>query len=219
MDSGLITIPLGPLGSNMYLITGSSGVYIVDPSVSPKMAEEYSGINGLSAGDAKVKALFLTHGHHDHIKYINEWIEAYPLVNVFFSSNDNDLVKNGFMNCSYMEGMEVSYNFKYSNIAGTNGWKAYTDDDISVTVYETPGHTMGSVCFLAEFGGKKVLFTGDTVFRGSVGRTDMPGGSSKTLMESIKRISKLDPSLMIYPGHGPESDIDKEIRFNPFFSL
>ncbi|PWJ70970.1 glyoxylase-like metal-dependent hydrolase (beta-lactamase superfamily II) [Ruminococcaceae bacterium R-25] len=203
----------------MYLITGSSGVYIVDPSVSPKMAEEYSGIDGLATGDAKVKALFLTHGHHDHIKYINEWIEAYPLVNVFFSSNDNDLVKNGFMNCSYMEGMEVSYNFKYSNIAGTNGWKAYTDDDISFTVYETPGHTMGSVCFLVEFGGKKVLFTGDTVFRGSVGRTDMPGGSSKTLMESIKRISKLDPSLVIYPGHGPESDIDKEIRFNPFFSL
>lgn len=219
MDSRLITIPLGPLGSNMYLITGSSGVYIVDPSVSPEMAEEYSGISGLAAGDANVKALFLTHGHHDHIKYINEWIEAYPLVNVFFSSNDNDLVKNGFMNCSYMEGMEVSYNFKYSNIAGTNGWKAYTDDDISFTVYETPGHTMGSVCFLVEFGGKKVLFTGDTVFRGSVGRTDMPGGSSKTLMESIKRISKLDPSLVIYPGHGPESDIDKEIRFNPFFSL
>ena len=203
----------------MYLITGSSGVYIVDPSVSPKMAEEYSGINGLAAGDARVNALFLTHGHHDHIKYINEWIEAYPLAKVFFSSNDNDLVKNGFMNCSYMEGMEVSYNFKYSNIAGTNGWKAFNDDGISVTVYETPGHTMGSVCFLFETGENKFLFTGDTVFRGSVGRTDMPGGSAKTLMESIKRISKFDPSLAIYPGHGPESDIADEVRFNPFFSL
>lgn len=219
MDSRLITIPLGPLASNMYVITGSTGVYIVDPSVSPKRAEEYSGINGLAAGDAQVKALFLTHGHHDHIKYVNEWIEAYPLVNVFFSSNDNDLVKNGFMNCSYMEGMEVSYNFKYSNIAGTNGWKAYTDDDVTVTVYETPGHTMGSVCFLFETCENKYLFTGDTVFRGSVGRTDMPGGSAKTLMESIKRISKLDPSLAIYPGHGPESDIADEVRFNPFFSL
>jgi len=219
MDSRLITIPLGPLASNMYVITGSTGVYIVDPSVSPKRAEEYSGISGLAAGDAQVKALFLTHGHHDHIKYVNEWIEAYPLVNVFFSSNDNDLVKNGFMNCSYMEGMEVSYNFKYSNIAGTNGWKAYTDDEISVTVYETPGHTMGSVCFLFETGENKFLFTGDTVFRGSVGRTDMPGGSAKTLMESIKRISKLDSSLAIYPGHGPESDIADEVRFNPFFSL
>ena len=203
----------------MYVITGSTGVYIVDPSVSPKRAEEYSGINGLAAGDAQVKALFLTHGHHDHIKYVNEWIEAYPLVNVFFSSNDNDLVKNGFMNCSYMEGMEVSYNFKYSNIAGTNGWKAYTDDDVTVTVYETPGHTMGSVCFLFELGENNYLFIGDTVFRGSVGRTDMPGGSAKTLMESIKRISKLDPSLAIYPGHGPESDIADEVRFNPFFSL
>ena len=123
------------------------------------------------------------------------------------------------MNCSYMEGLEVSYNFKYSNIAGTNGWKAYTDDDVTVTVYETPGHTMGSVCFLFETRENKYLFTGDTVFRGSVGRTDMPGGSAKTLMESIKRISKLDPSLEIFPGHGPESDIADEVRFNPFFSL
>ena len=78
---------------------------------------------------------------------------------------------------------------------------------------------MGSVCYLFSEDGADYMFTGDTVFQGSVGRTDMPGGSSKTLVESIKRICKLDPALEIYPGHGPKSTIADEIRFNPFFSL
>ena len=203
----------------MYVITGSSGVYIVDPSVSPERAEDFCGMPGLSKGESGVKAIFLTHGHHDHIKYISDWMKIYPSAKVFFSSNDGYLLGNGFMNCSYFEGSEVTYDFKYTNIAGTNGWKAYKDDDLDVTVYETPGHTMGSVCYLAVFGGNSVLLSGDTVFRASVGRTDMPGGSSKTLVESIKRICKLDPALEIYPGHGPKSTIADEIRFNPFFSL
>ena len=78
---------------------------------------------------------------------------------------------------------------------------------------------MGSLCFLADLDGEEVMFTGDTVFRGSVGRTDMPGGSSKMLMESVRRISKFDPDLKIYPGHGPESTIGDEIKFNPFFGF
>lgn len=219
MDSRLIQIPLGPLESNMYLITGSSGVYIIDPSVSPVRAEDYSGVYGLESGAAQVKAIFLTHGHHDHIKHINDWIKAYPSAQVFFSSNDKDLLTNGFMNCSYMEGSETVYSFKYSNLAGTYGQMAYRDDDVEIKAYETPGHTMGSLCFLVNAGGEEMLFTGDTVFRGSVGRTDMPGGSSKMLMESVRRISKFDPDLKIYPGHGPMSTIGDEIRFNPFFEF
>lgn len=203
----------------MYLITGSSGVYIIDPSVSPDRAEEYSGLSGLASGGYPLKAIFLTHGHHDHIKHINDWIKAYPSAQVFFSSNDKELLSNSFMNCSYMEGSEVVYSFKFSNLAGTYGQMAYKDEDVEIKAYETPGHTMGSLCFLVNLGGKEMLFTGDTVFRCSVGRTDMPGGSSKLMMESVRRISKFDPELDIYPGHGPESTIGYEIKFNPFFEF
>ena len=201
----------------MYLITGSSGVYIIDPSVSPERAEDYTKISGLSKGEAPVKALFLTHGHHDHIKYISDWVKVYPSVQVFFSGNDSELLPNGFMNCSYMEGSEVLYSFKFTDLAGTDGQTAYKDDGIEIKSYETPGHTMGSLCFLADLGSDKMMFTGDTVFSGSVGRTDMPGGSSKLMMESVKKISKFDPDLKIYPGHGPGSTIGDEIKFNPFF--
>lgn len=219
MERQLITVPLGPLQSNMYLITGDSGVFVVDPSVSPVKAESFCDIPGLSEGGCPVKTLLLTHGHHDHIKYVNEWIKAYPSAQVFFSGNDKELLRNGFMNCSYMEGTNITYEFDYTNIAGMHGASVYKDDEIDVRVLETPGHTMGSVCYLFGINGEELLFTGDTVFQGSVGRTDMPGGSSKELVNSVRQISKMDPALKIYPGHGPDSTVGDEIKYNPFFEM
>ena len=203
----------------MYVITGDSGVFVVDPSVSPAKAESFCGLPGLAKGECPVKALLLTHGHHDHIKYVGEWIKAYPSAQVFFSSNDSELLSNGFMNCSYMEGTKIAYEFDYKNIAGMHGASVYKDDEIDVRVLETPGHTMGSVCYLFGINGEELLFTGDTVFQGSVGRTDMPGGSSKELVNSVRQISKMDPSLKIYPGHGPDSTVGDEIKYNPFFEM
>ena len=217
MERRLITVPFGPLQSNMYLITGDAGIFVVDPSVSPQRTEEFSGISGLANGGAEVRAVLLTHGHHDHIKFVSEWQEAYPGAEFFFSSNDSELIGNGYMNCSYMEGQQIKYDFRYTDIAGMNGDPVFSDKDITVKVLETPGHTMGSVCYLFDIDGEKNLFTGDTVFRGSVGRTDMPGGSSRDIMESVRRISKLDPHLDIFPGHGPGSTIGDEIKYNPFF--
>ena len=219
MDCRLITVPFGPLDSNMYIITGSAGAFIVDPSVDPKKAEDVSGIKGLSTGEGNIKGFLLTHGHHDHIKYIDAWQKAYPDANVFFSSNDKELLGNGFMNCSYMEGSETVYTFKFTNVAGMYGMNIFKDGDFEIKVFETPGHTMGSVCFLVSAGEESMLFTGDTVFAGSVGRTDMPGGNSKELMNSVKRISKFPPELKVYPGHGPASTIGDEIMFNPFFEI
>ena len=203
----------------MYIITGSAGAFIVDPSVDPKKAEDVSGIKGLSTGEGNIKGFLLTHGHHDHIKYIDAWQKAYPDANVFFSSNDKELLANGFMNCSYMEGSETVYTFKFTNVAGMYGMNIFKDGDFEIKVFETPGHTMGSVCFLVSAGEESMLFTGDTVFAGSVGRTDMPGGNSKELINSVKRISKFPPELKVYPGHGPASTIGDEIRFNPFFEI
>jgi len=219
MERRLITVPLGPLQSNMYIVTGPSGVFVVDPSVSPEKAESYCGMPGLSKGECHVTGLLLTHGHHDHIKYVDEWQDTYPDAKIYFSGNDKALLSNGYMNCSYMEGSEIIYDFRFVNIAGMYGMAICKDDEFEIKVFETPGHTMGSVCYLVNNCGEKMLFTGDTVFCGSVGRTDMPGGSMKDMTESVKRIRTFDPSLKIYPGHGPDSTVGDEIKHNPFFQI
>ena len=219
MERKLKTVPLGPLQSNMYLITGDSGIFVVDPSVSPERAEEYCGMPGLSKGECPVKALLLTHGHHDHIKFVSEWADAYPDAKVFFSSKDEELLKNGFMNCSYMEGSQIIYDFKFTDVAGMYDATVIKDENIDISVFETPGHTEGSVCYLVVLNGEEMMFTGDTVFQGSVGRTDMPGGSSKKIIDSVRKIKKMDPDLRIYPGHGPDSTIGDEIKYNPFFAV
>ena len=203
----------------MYVITGPSGVFIVDTSVSPERAEGYCKLPGLSKGECRVKGLLLTHGHYDHIKFINEWMELYPNAQVFFSSNDEELLGNAFTNCSYMDGLQKSFDFKYENMKDLDGACIYKDDDLKIKVFETPGHTMGSVCYQFEQEGGDVLFTGDTVFQGSIGRTDMPGGSMKIMAETLKRFGTFDPAVKIYPGHGPDSSVEDEIKFNPFFDL
>ena len=217
MERRLITVPFGPFQSNMYVVAGPSGVFVVDPSVSPKKAEAYTDIKGLSTGECDVKCFLLTHGHYDHIKYVNEWIEAYPDAKVFFSSKDEELLGSAYMNCSYMDGLQVTFDFEYENISGTDSKSIYKDDDTEIKVFETPGHTEGSVCFLVDQGEDKMLFTGDTVFQGSIGRTDMPGGSMKVMSESLKKFASFDQSLKIYPGHGPDSSVGDEVKFNPFF--
>ncbi|HCK98572.1 MAG TPA: MBL fold metallo-hydrolase, partial [Candidatus Marinimicrobia bacterium] len=85
-------------------------------------------------------------------------------------------------------------------------------NSMHLQVLHTPGHTPGSVCYITD----KHLFAGDTLFRGSVGRIDLPGGSLNQLNESLLRLSQLDPDIIVYPGHGETTSITEELKSNPF---
>ncbi|MBU5315113.1 MBL fold metallo-hydrolase [Clostridium bornimense] len=187
---------LGPYQTNCYVVYDSeslSGV-IIDPG------ESTEGINRLLKDtNVKVKGILLTHGHVDHSASVNYLISLFPEVKVYVSAIDDNRMKNKdfIFGEAPIEG----------NVVHIKENDELVFDDLKFRVIETPGHSDGSVCYLID----NILFSGDTIFRGSYGRYDLPGGDGRTLMKSItEKLLNLDGKTIVYPGHGPSTTIEKE---------
>lgn len=195
--------PYGPLSSNMYLLSTGSGIFLIDPSVYPE---------DLKKDDLpqKLDYILITHSHFDHINALDKWCEAYPEAEVYMSKDDIDGLSDPDFNCSSFFAELCRYKCVPKDVSELKLE--------GITVIKTPGHSKGSVCFLFEKEGEKLMFTGDTLFAGSCGRSDFKGGSSLELMASLKKLSLLDRDIKIFPGHGPSSTIENEHKTNPFFN-
>lgn len=200
------TFPYGPLASNMYLFSIDSDFCLVDPSVSPEVFLAKSDFD--ESIFSKIKAIFLTHAHFDHVFYCEEWEK---LTNAEFFIHESDLksLSEPSLNCSADMYKPMKFRVKVNDIfkaeSFVNGLK----------VIHTPGHSLGSVCLLFEK--NKVMFTGDTLFCGSIGRTDLPGGSMSSMIDSMRLLKNLDDNLKFYPGHGPSGVLIEEKQYNSFF--
>lgn len=198
-------IAVGSYEVNCVLLSNTNkGALIVDPGEeSGKIAARIEEL-GLS-----VKAYLLTHGHMDHISALADLSAKHPAP-ILMHARDLDWAFS-----------EYNQSPPYYHVPrrpdadiGT-----FADDERPVpgwdcTIIHTPGHTPGGVCF--HFPAEKILISGDTLFRGSVGRTDLPGGSPRSLSESIKRLKRLPPETKVYPGHGPATTIEYELAKNIF---
>lgn len=187
---------LGPYQTNCYVVydSGSLSGVIIDPG------ESTEGINRLLKDtNVKVKGILLTHGHVDHSASVNYLISLFPEVKVYVSAIDDNRMKNKdfIFGEAPIEG----------NVVHIKENDELVFDDLKFRVIETPGHSDGSVCYLID----NILFSGDTIFRGSYGRYDLPGGDGRTLMKSItEKLLNLDGKTIVYPGHGPSTTIEKE---------
>jgi hydroxyacylglutathione hydrolase len=199
---------VGPLGVNCYLVgdeTSRTGM-VIDPG-----AEAKAILKRVKALGLDIKYIVLTHAHFDHIGALKEVKEATG-AEIAIHADDAQ---------SLQLGNSIALDFGFSFPPPPAPDRLLKDEDSldlghrRFLVLHTPGHTPGGICLL----GEGVVFTGDTLFNSSVGRTDLPGGNSDEIIDSIRtKLMVLPDNTTVYPGHGPESTIGQERRHNPFLS-
>lgn len=199
---------VGQVSTNCY-ITGadeSSECVVIDPGDNASDIIYEAGKAGRS-----IVAVLLTHGHFDHISGLEDIKKNNQSVIVYAYEAEKEMLRNLSLNLTKGTGKPLEVNADIYNKDG---------DILSVAglkfeVLYTPGHTSGSVCYYVE--SEKVLFSGDTLFEMSVGRTDFPTGSGSAIVKSVKeRLYVLPDDVKVYPGHGNETSIGYEKQYNMF---
>lgn len=192
----------GIYGANCYIIMDSKTkeALVLDPG-----GDVDDILNGITELGAKVKYIFLTHGHVDHTSGV-EILKNLVKASIAINERDSELINKGaHLYGPLLEGKEPEYYLKEGD--------SFKIGDIEVTCIETPGHTPGGMSFIVE----DSVFTGDTLFYGSIGRTDLEGGSQEIILKSIKeKLLTLPDDTIVYPGHGRQTTIGNEKSINPF---
>lgn len=204
--------PGGPFNANTYLISNDQGgLVIIDPT-------DAAYIRSLLAQEQlKPLAVLLTHGHYDHFCALNELLEHLDIP-VYIHSADVEMLNDPHKNCMdliYYDPPQVSFEHEVNPLHDGDElcFEGFIDP---IKVIHAPGHSKGCVCYLFHED-KPTLFTGDVLFAGSIGRTDLYGSSSSEMRQSLHILSKLPDELTVCPGHGPSTDIGSEKKCNPYF--
>lgn len=196
----IFTIPLGPVQANCYILVKDGHGLLIDPGAVSKEVDRI-----LIENDVVLDAILLTHAHFDHIGGVDYFTNKYD-VNVYLNPTEFNFFKDSYLNSSqfFMEPL-----YCYANPIALSSGKQ------NIGVFEIfcsycPGHSIGSTVFKID----NCLFTGDVIFLGSIGRTDLPTGSYTDMLMSLKKIATMDDSLKIYPGHGSSTSIHQEKIWN-----
>lgn len=190
---------------NCYLINYQDKSIIIDPCVDVKTLKKYN--------IGKVEAILVTHGHVDHILFLKQ-LSDYFNCKVYLTKHALEKVYNDNLNLSVLFNYPLNISpdsFKYEIITDNK----IIIDDLKIKCITTPGHTNGSVCFLLN----DDLFTGDTLFNRSVGRTDFPTGNSLELRQSLMKILNFNKNFTIYPGHDSISTIEEQKHKNYYLKF
>lgn len=199
--------------SNTYVIGKVGGnCVVVDLGATDDAIFEY-----IDSHYEKCLGILLTHAHFDHIRGIPKFLRHYRKkydIPVYLHPLDKELLNNPNSNSSrILTGENVQVDLETVDI---QDGETLNFKDLKATVIHTPFHTEGSVCFL--FDDENALFTGDTVFKGSIGRTDLPMSDPSKISSSLNKLKKLRDTLVIYPGHGSITRLSEEKANNPFFN-
>ena len=208
-DLVVITNVLGSFGTNSYIVYNTEGreAVLIDP---PSNADFI--LNMISQQRFKLQAILLTHGHIDHIGAVGKIKESLPDVKVYASREEAEVLGDSTESLSAMFGTAMS--MEADEYIRDGETLSFMGKEIICKL--VPGHTQGGMCYYIP--DADMVFSGDTLFEGSVGRSDFPTGSASTLIRSIEeKLFVLPEDTKVYPGHGEATTIGREKKMNPFF--
>lgn len=185
-----------PIGTNCYILMDEATKKgaIVDPGGGAAQI-----LKAVAEMGAQINTIFLTHSHYDHTGAVDAIRSSIPEVTVYMHQSD-----------AMTMGGDVSPAIAGLTYYGEGDTLAV--GDLTIAVMHTPGHTVGGVCLLVE----DVIFTGDSIFQGTMGRCDLPGGSYSQLIASLKRLGNLEGDYRLMPGHMEETTMVRERSYNPY---
>ena len=187
------TLPLGAYQTNTYIVENGGHCVIIDAGYAPEVILRFLRDHNLMAD-----AILLTHGHFDHVGAVRELAVELECP-VYLHEKELS-----------MPPMMTAGPLYYTHTYGEGDRLQLAG--IAFRVLHTPGHTPGSVCLIAE----NHLFSGDTLFAGSCGRTDFPGGDWATIRKSLTRLAGMENDYLVHPGHGESTTLAREKQYNPY---
>lgn len=201
------TLQLGELNANCYIAVTAPGQCVAfDIGGTPRLLLEYLKMNNL-----KLTKIFLTHGHFDHISGVED-VRAATGAEVFVHESDAPMLESSALSLHASMSIMPFKNITVYSIVRDNC--VITDGNVSFRVLHTPGHSHGSVCYICDE--EKVIFSGDTLFCCSIGRTDFHGGDSNYMKQSLRKLYDLDGDYKVYPGHNETTELEYERKNNPY---
>ena len=203
----IIKLTLGELAANCYIVEApDKTAVVIDPGAEAEVIAEELESRGLD-----LQKILLTHGHFDHMGAAKELKDRYG-AQVYISAQDEELLPDREKSVAFFLPYEPFHPVE-ADVRVKDG-DVISQGSMKIKVMSTPGHTAGSVCFIID----DCMFTGDTLFRRSVGRTDLYSGNVKEQGESLKKLAALTQNYRLYCGHGEDTDLETEIKTNPFIT-
>lgn len=204
------SVVVGGVGTNCYILRKKekTSCVVIDPGDSGEKLANFIAGEGL-----KVEDILLTHGHFDHILGVQD-LKSRAGGRLCVLEEERGLLEDAGLNVSAMTGRAVGLS---ADVFLKDG-QVYETAGMKFTVIHTPGHTKGSCCYYLEEEG--ILFSGDTLFLESVGRTDLPTGNGSAILASLRdKVLTLPMEVKVFPGHGPATDIGYERENNPYAGM
>lgn len=201
-------ISVGKLETNCYILSINDEALIIDPGDEPEKIS-----NLINAVGVKPVAILLTHGHWDHFGAAENLKKLYS-IDIYVHPDDRESVEEPSA-CTF-------FDYPWLKDFAAKPTKEFKEGTIKIEnfnfeVIHTPGHTKGSCCFYFEK--EKIIFTGDTLFKSAIGRTDLSCSEPDKMSLSLRKLSMLPDEVVVYPGHGPETTIGTEKSFNIFLNF